>query len=63
MNVLTDAANATPAVPTDVPRNDATQMVANGPAYLCGRPLGEILRTTAGLTEEKLQEALALQAE
>jgi general secretion pathway protein E len=64
MNVLTDAANAQTAVPqTDVPRNDATQRVANGPAFLCGRPLGEILRTTAGLTEEKLQEALAQQAE
>ncbi len=63
MNMITDATAKT-AVPTDAPpRNDATQMVANGPAFLCGRPLGEILRATAGLTEEKLQEALALQAE
>jgi general secretion pathway protein E len=30
---------------------------------LCGRPLGEILKAVAGLTQEKLEEALALQAE
>jgi len=45
------------------PVDGATQVVAHGPAYLCGRPIGEILRATSGLTEEKLQEALALQAE
>ncbi|HEY8211774.1 MAG TPA: type II secretion system ATPase GspE [Myxococcaceae bacterium] len=37
--------------------------MTHGPAYLCGRPIGEILKATAGLTEEKLQEALAAQAE
>ncbi|MCY1076391.1 type II secretion system ATPase GspE [Archangium lansingense] len=52
-------ADAPPAKPADA----ATQVVSNGPAFLCGRPLGEILRHTRGLTEEKLQEALQLQAE
>ncbi|HLM48878.1 MAG TPA: type II secretion system ATPase GspE [Myxococcaceae bacterium] len=55
--MLADAPLAKPA--TDA----ATQVIAHGPAYLCGRPLGEILRATSGLTEEKLQEALAIQAE
>ncbi|HWV38971.1 MAG TPA: type II secretion system ATPase GspE [Vulgatibacter sp.] len=32
-------------------------------ASLCGRPLGEILRETAGLSAEKLTEALGRQAE
>ncbi|RYZ36482.1 MAG: type II secretion system protein GspE [Myxococcaceae bacterium] len=45
-------------------RNDATQVVAHGQAYLCGRPLGEILRALVpALTPEKIQEALAAQAE
>ena len=57
MSLLADAPLAKPA--TDA----ATQVIAHGPAYLCGRPLGEILRATSGLTEEKLQEALAIQAE
>jgi general secretion pathway protein E len=57
MSLLADAPLAKPA--TDA----ATQVVSHGPAYLCGRPLGEILRHTRGLTEEKLQEALQLQAE
>ncbi|HEX8433653.1 type II secretion system ATPase GspE [Archangium sp.] len=57
MSLLADAPLAKPA--PDV----STQIVAHGPAYLCGRPLGEILRATSGLTEEKLQEALQLQAE
>jgi general secretion pathway protein E len=42
---------------------ERTQMVAHGPAFLCGRPLGEILKVSAGLTQEKLEEALATQAE
>ncbi|HEY8205935.1 MAG TPA: type II secretion system protein GspE, partial [Myxococcaceae bacterium] len=45
------------------PAAGGTQRITHGPAYLCGRPLGEILKATAGLTEEKLQEALAAQAE
>ncbi|WNG59581.1 type II secretion system protein GspE [Archangium gephyra] len=56
MSLLADAPLAKPA-------DAATQVVSNGPAFLCGRPLGEILRHTSGLTEDKLQEALQLQAE
>ncbi|MFP2958955.1 type II secretion system ATPase GspE [Myxococcus sp. 1LA] len=57
---LTSAASGSPVSP----RNDATQLVAHGQAYLCGRPLGEILRAIVPtLTEEKLQEALAIQDE
>ncbi|MBZ4334171.1 type II secretion system ATPase GspE [Corallococcus coralloides] len=45
-------------------RNDATQVVGHGLAYLCGRPIGEILRALVpGLTPEKVQEALATQQE
>ena len=45
-------------------RNDATQVVGHGLAYLCGRPLGEILRALVpSLTPEKIQEALAAQQE
>ncbi len=57
MSPFADAPLARPSTDT------ATQVVSHGPAYLCGRPLGEILRATAGLTEEKLQEALSLQEE
>jgi general secretion pathway protein E len=57
MSLLADAPLAKPAP------DASTQIVTHGPAYLCGRPLGEILRATCGLTEEKLQEALQLQAE
>ncbi|MBM7114747.1 type II secretion system ATPase GspE [Archangium primigenium] len=56
MSLLADA-------PLSAPRADATQVVSHGPAYLCGRPLGEILRHTSGLSEDKLQEALAHQAD
>ncbi|MBN8231437.1 type II secretion system ATPase GspE [Corallococcus macrosporus] len=53
---------ATPAVSGG--RNDATQVVGHGLAYLCGRPLGEILRALVpSLTPEKIQEALAAQQE
>ncbi|RKH51203.1 type II secretion system protein GspE [Corallococcus sp. AB049A] len=45
-------------------RNDATQVVGHGLAYLCGRPMGEILRALVpSLTPEKIQEALAAQQE
>src|SRR5260370_38398163 len=30
---------------------------------LCGRPLGEILKVSAGLTQERLEEARSLQTE
>ena len=57
MSLLLDVPLAKPAA------DAATQVVSHGPAFLCGRPLGEILRHTSGLTEDKLQEALQLQAE
>jgi general secretion pathway protein E len=41
---------------------ERTSLVAHAPAFLCGRPLGEILVETAGLAPERLAEALALQA-
>ncbi|HYI02734.1 type II secretion system ATPase GspE, partial [Hyalangium sp.] len=65
MTELTDTTRATAAQPVEAPppANDVTHVVANGPAFLAGRPIGEILRVSAGLTEEKLQEALAAQAE
>lgn len=50
----------TSEVPVPVER---TQQVAHGPAYLFGRPLGQILVHSMGLTEEKLAEALAAQAD
>src|SRR5688572_26175954 len=64
MTVTTDASTTPAAQPAEAPiRNDATHVVAHGPAFLSGRPIGEILRASAGLTEEKIQEALAAQAE
>jgi general secretion pathway protein E len=57
MSLLADAPLSKPVAPA------ATQIAPHGPATLCGRPLGEILRATCGLPEEKLQEALQLQAE
>src|SRR5216684_3887508 len=38
-------------------------LVAEEMRLLCGRPLGEILKVSAGLTQERLEEALALQTE
>ncbi|QSQ18620.1 type II secretion system ATPase GspE [Pyxidicoccus parkwayensis] len=63
MNVTADP--TTDATPAATPaRNDATQVVAHGLAFYCGRPLGEILRALVpSLTEEKIQEALTVQAE
>ncbi|MBJ6763169.1 type II secretion system ATPase GspE [Myxococcaceae bacterium JPH2] len=64
MNVTADPTTQGAAASGAAPRNDATQVVAHGQAYLCGRPLGEILRALVpALTEEKIQEALATQAE
>ena len=40
---------------------DRTAVVAHSPAWLVGRPLGEILRETAGLAPDRLEEALAAQ--
>jgi len=47
---------------TDVPPT-RTQVVAHGPAYLFGRPLGQILVQSFGLLERKLEEALKAQIE
>ena len=44
-------------------RTERTHVVSHGPAYLFGRPLGEILIESFGLPREKLDEALAAQAE
>ena len=41
--------------------SERTMLVTNAPAYLCGRPLGEILVEVAGLTPAHLAEALAAQ--
>ncbi|MFZ5471055.1 MAG: type II secretion system ATPase GspE [Myxococcota bacterium] len=49
--------------PMETAASERTEMVAHGPAYLFGRPLGEILKVSAQLSQEKLDEALALQAE
>jgi general secretion pathway protein E len=48
-----------PLAPPDT--RERTALVANAPAYLCGRPLGEILRETVNLPPERVEEALALQ--
>ena len=49
-----------PAPAGPLPR-ERTTLVTNAPAFLCGRPLGEILAQTAKLAPEKLEEALAAQ--
>jgi general secretion pathway protein E len=41
---------------------ERTSLVTHAPAFLRGRPLGEILVATAGLPAERITEALALQA-
>ncbi|HUL58894.1 MAG TPA: type II secretion system ATPase GspE [Anaeromyxobacteraceae bacterium] len=43
------------------PPRERTALVAHAPAWLCGRPLGEILRETVQLPPERLEEALAAQ--
>ncbi|MCP3163814.1 type II secretion system ATPase GspE [Myxococcus qinghaiensis] len=64
MNVTADPTLATMASGATAARNDSTQVVSHGQAFLCGRPLGEILRALVpSLTEEKLREALAAQEE
>jgi general secretion pathway protein E len=63
MSLTTDPTLPASAQAPSASRNDATQIVAHSQAYLSGRPLGEILQATASLSAEKLQEALAVQAE
>ncbi len=48
---------------TPGPGRESTQLVTHGPAFLCGRRIGEILRHTAQLPEDRLAEALARQLE
>ena len=48
---------------TAEPLSDARHAISRTLASLCGRPLGEILKISAGLTDEKLEEALSTQAE
>jgi general secretion pathway protein E len=48
-------------VPPPAERTERTGIVSHGPAWLCGRLLGEILIETAKLPAERLDEALAAQ--
>jgi general secretion pathway protein E len=48
-------------VTTETEPRERTSLVAHAPAFLCGRRLGEILRETAKLPQERIDEALALQ--
>ncbi len=49
-----------PLPPTQEPR-ERTTLVVNAPAFLCGRPLGEILVETVKLDPARVEEALAAQ--
>jgi general secretion pathway protein E len=49
-----------PIPPEPAPR-ERTALVANAPAFLCGRPIGEILVETVKLDPARLEEALAAQ--
>jgi general secretion pathway protein E len=44
-------------------RTETTRVISHGPAYLFGRPLGEILVELAGLSPDRLEEALVAQKE
>jgi general secretion pathway protein E len=43
------------------PQAERTAVISHGPAYLCGRRLGEILVASAGLPPARIEEALAAQ--
>ncbi len=60
---MTVELNQALAQPAQAPSRERTALVANAPAFLCGRPLGEILVTMGALTPEKLEEALSIQQE
>ncbi|HTN50967.1 MAG TPA: type II secretion system ATPase GspE, partial [Anaeromyxobacter sp.] len=49
------------AAPEPAAAPERTALVAHAPAWLCGRPLGEILVETARLPPARIEEALALQ--
>jgi general secretion pathway protein E len=67
MSEVTKPALVPPALPGHKAAPNAVRpeqtVLTQGPGFLCGRPIGEILKVSANLTEEKLQEALAAQAE
>jgi general secretion pathway protein E len=49
------------ALTGEPPPHERTAVVANAPAWLCGRPIGEILAETVKLPAARIEEALALQ--
>ena len=51
------------ALPTQISGRERTVLVSNGPAFLCGRPLGEILVHLGHVRPDKMAEALAVQKE
>ncbi len=51
-----------PLLESGQPR-ERTMLVSNAPAYLCGRPVGEILVHLGHTTPEKIEEALQIQKE
>jgi general secretion pathway protein E len=55
------SADGGPAAALGGVRNEAT--AARAPAFMCGQPLGTILQAIVGLSEERLAEALAVQAD
>jgi general secretion pathway protein E len=48
-------------LPRGAPPGERTGLVAHSPAWLCGRPLGEILVEVAKVAPERIAEALAAQ--
>src|SRR5262249_32904525 len=52
-----------PPLPQAAREVTRTILVAHAPAFLCGRPLGEILQHTAKVTLEQLDQAQKAQAE
>ncbi|MGI5863425.1 MAG: type II secretion system ATPase GspE [Myxococcales bacterium] len=51
-----------PLLESGQPR-ERTMLVSNAPAFLCGRPVGEILVQLGHTTPEKIEEALQIQKE
>ena len=54
------APKSSPPRPVD---REAAQVVSQALEFFCGRPLGEILKSIAHLTDEKLEEGLRAQQE
>jgi general secretion pathway protein E len=57
------AVDATDALQENGLPRERTMMVTNAPAFLCGRPIGEILVQLGHATPEKIEEALQIQRE